>query len=78
MKKFILLILTTLLMVGCLDDRPTEIKDGSAIVTIDSCEYISSYTYYGHFVYSHKGNCKYCAKRRKQELKKLAEQLKEK
>lgn len=76
MKKFIPLILTTLLMVGCSDDRRVEIKDGAGIVTIDSCEYIRSYTYYGHFVYSHKGNCKYCAERRKQELKELVEQLK--
>ena len=76
MKKYILLALTTLLMFGCSDDRPTEIKDGSDIVTIDSCEYIRSYTYYGHFVDSHKGNCKYCAERRKQELKELVEQLK--
>lgn len=65
-----------MLMVGCLDDRPTEIKDGSNIVTIDSCEYIRSYTYSWNYVYSHKGNCKYCTERRKQELKELAEQLK--
>lgn len=76
MKKFILLALISLLMVGCSDDRPVEIKDGTGIVTIDSCEYIRNYTYYGHFVYSHKGNCKYCAERRKQESKELVEQLK--
>ena len=78
MKKLILLALTTLLMVGCSDNRPITIKDGSDIVTIDSCEYIRSYTYYGHPVDSHKGNCKYCAERRKQELKEFVEQIKEK
>ena len=40
-------------------------------VVIDSCEYLigngrESYTGYGYL--SHKGNCKYCAERRKREL----------
>lgn len=40
-------------------------------VIIDSCEYLmgrdgNGYTGYGYL--SHKGNCKYCAERRKREL----------
>ena len=41
-------------------------------VVIDSCEYLigSVSTGYGGYSYlSHKGNCKYCAERRKHELK---------
>ena len=41
------------------------------VVVIDSCEYLigsgrESYAGYGYL--SHKGNCKYCAERRKREL----------
>ena len=45
------------------------------IVKIDSCEYIYSDS---RSRPTHKGNCKYCTKRRKQELKKLVEELKKK
>ena len=43
-------------------------------VVIDSCEYLigsgrESYAGYGYL--SHKGNCKYCAERRKRELQNL-------
>lgn len=75
MKKFILLALATLLMAGC-DERPVEIQDGERIAVIDSCEYIANTTYYGYIAYAHKGNCKYCAQRHKQELRELVEQLK--
>lgn len=44
-----------------------------SIIKIDSCEYICS-----HYRFAHKGNCKYCAERRKQELKELIEELKKK
>lgn len=86
MKKLLLLALTAMMMVGC-DDRTTaEIEEakrlsGFNIVVIDSCEYLikedaRGYAGYGYF--AHKGNCKYCAERRKQELKELVEQLKDK
>jgi hypothetical protein len=44
------------------------------VVIIDSCEYLigsisTGYGGYGYF--SHKGNCKYCAERRKRELQNL-------
>lgn len=37
------------------------------LIKIDSCEYINA-----DFRLAHKGNCKYCAERRKQELKKIS------
>lgn len=42
------------------------------VVVIDSCEYIIGSEYapsQGYGYMSHKGNCKYCAERRKRELK---------
>lgn len=43
------------------------------VVVIDSCEYLIgsiSEPYAGYGYLSHKGNCKYCAERRKRELQK--------
>lgn len=78
MKKIIPLALAALIMVGC-DYTPTHhtTSDGKRVVFIDSCEYIKYSNGYGVH-YSHKGNCRFCAERRKQELKDLVEQLKEK
>ena len=76
MKKIISLAFAVLMMVGC-DDKPSVNVDGGNIVTIDSCEYISRPTYYGFPVYSHKGNCRFCAERRKQELETLVKQIKD-
>lgn len=75
MKKIILLILTTMMMVGC--DEPKSINhiEGFNIVKIDSCEYIEQYTYM-HLIYIHKGNCHFCKERRQKELEELVEQLK--
>ena len=77
MKKIILLVLTALIAVGC-DDVKTyhTTKEGAVVAIIDSCEYIKNYTYGGCVTYSHKGNCRFCKERRKQELKELVEQLK--
>lgn len=46
--------------IGCdFDSESVPVKNFSYdIVVIDSCEYIRSYTVYGHYVASHKGNCK--------------------
>ena len=44
------------------------------VVVIDSCEYLigkSGADYQGFGYLSHKGNCKYCAERRKRELQNL-------
>ena len=45
------------------------------VVVIDSCEYLIGHDFAGYRGYgylAHKGNCKYCAERRKQELKRLS------
>lgn len=78
MKKFILLALTALMMVGCENERPIKNVGVANVVIIDSCEYISSFTYYGFCVYSHKGNCRFCKERRQKELEELIIKLKEK
>lgn len=70
MKKLLLLALTAMMMVGCGRNKLYELQN-YGITTIDSCEYVT-----GVYIISHKGNCKYCAERRKQELKELVEQLK--
>ena len=75
MKKTILLALTALMMVGCGTEQRVKYKvsDDYIIVEIDSCEYVKYYATYG---FQHKGNCRYCAERRKQELKEMIKELK--
>ena len=84
MKKVILLISTAILLVVCVNsntqnnnvdryvyDDPYVSKE----ITRYGCEYwIYSNSHGGYPV--HKGNCKYCAERRKKEMKELIEQLK--
>lgn len=41
------------------------------VVTIDSCEYIANYTHNGCYVFTHKGNCKYCQKRLEETIRKI-------
>ena len=77
MKKIILSALTALMMVGCEKPKVTTVERVGRTVTIDSCEYIGQHTYL-HEIYIYKGNCRFCQERRKQELKELVEQLKEK
>lgn len=78
MKKLILLALTAAMVAGCTETSEAYIIDGREVVVIDSCEYIRNLQYGGSRSYAHKGNCKFCAERRKQELKELVELLKEK
>lgn len=77
MKKIILLALTALMMVGCIDkdsNGQIALNTGSTnnplIVIIDSCEYVK-----WSYGLAHKGNCRFCKERREKEL---AEQLREK
>ena len=69
--------------VGCKQER---VGRGYSVIIVDSCEYIEKTDDYhvgadfgakAGYV-AHKGNCRFCAERRKQELKELVEQLKEK
>ena len=78
MKKFILLALAALVMVGCdynsnsnIDTKTEGIIYGTVI--IDSCEYIR-----GYYRLAHKGNCRFCKERRQKELEELVIKLKEK
>lgn len=71
MKLIILLTLTALMMMGCEYQNADGSYDTSRSLTmetlvIDSCEYISAYCRLAH-----KGNCKFCAKRRQEELKEI-------
>lgn len=83
MKKIILLAFATLMMAG----RAYEEKntDGTYSLTyaprtyiIDSCEYIGYLSVGPRDVLAHKGNCRFCAERKKQEIDSLVEQIKEK
>lgn len=84
MKKIILLALITIVMVGCVktndkgeiivdDYRGQSSIDNPYIQILDSCEYIC-----WHSRMAHKGNCKFCEKRRQKEMKDLLNKLKEK
>lgn len=84
MKKFILLALTALMMVGCEYKTAAEIEEakrlnGFNIVVIDSCEYLKrteTVTYQGYGYLAHKGNCRFCKERRQKELEELVKQIK--
>ena len=59
-------------------DSINEIWHGFHVEVIDSCEYLLRYTerYSGHQGYgqsfmAHKGNCKFCKERRRNEMKDL-------
>jgi uncharacterized protein YcfL len=78
MKKIILLVFATLMMVGCdynsnsnIDTKTEGTIYGTIIV--DSCEYIR-----GIDKLAHKGNCRFCKERRQKELEELVIKLKEK
>jgi len=76
----ILLALTALMMVGCVE-RKYKIESHSSIVIKDSCEYLLTAIAIDKHIYlvmPHKGNCRFCKERRQKELKELVEQLKEK
>lgn len=69
--------------VGC---KQEQIGCDYSIIIVDSCEYIEKTDIFANGTslgtkagyVAHKGNCRFCAERRKQELKELVEQLKEK
>lgn len=83
MKKLILLACTAIMMAGCSNAGAfgNEYKTGD-VVKMHGCEYVVNriYTAYGctNDIYVHKGNCKYCAERRKHEIRELINKLKEK
>lgn len=78
MKKVLLILIISILFTSC--EFPATVEDDieyaedSYIVVIDSCEYIKEHTYCND-IYVHKGNCKYCEQRRKQELNTIIKEL---
>ena len=75
MKKLLLLALTAMMMVGCIENyEQKKLNSEYSVRVIDSCEYILVNRV---GIKAHKGNCKFCAERRKQELKELVKQLKD-
>ena len=84
MKKIILLALLAMMMVGCYEANAYHSKQidlvgdyGITTVEYQGCEYVVMQSHFQkHGTLAHKGNCRFCAERRKQELKKLVEQLK--
>ena len=82
MKKLIMFLFAMMLM-GC-DNTNNEYtapytQDGlrshtvganMCTVVIDSCEYIGT-----RFQLAHKGNCKFCEARRKEEIRKLIDEM---
>ena len=80
MKKLILLALA-FVMCGCSEltttrayenDNETVYYVKKVIYIVDSCEYLIRGS-----EYTHKGNCKFCAERRKKELEELIRKIKE-
>lgn len=67
-----ILALSVLLLAECVP--PPKERDNKGIssywdvIVIDSCEYIYMTNFHQGFL-AHKGNCKYCEQRRKEELK---------
>jgi len=86
MKKIILLALTILMVAGCYQVKAGHGEQINLVgdyqvktIVYQGCEYVVMESYfYKRLVITHKGNCRFCAERRKKELKELVEQLKEK
>jgi len=82
-KKIIILFLLSFLLSSCnfnenknssfkLKNNDNDITfTNYEIIVIDSCEYILYQSTYNYKEITHKGNCKFCAERRKKEILKL-------
>lgn len=75
MKKLILFLALALVMCGCNKHIENTFRVGTNnydVIIIDDCEYLKAGA-----AFTHKGNCKYCAERRKKEQEKLIRKIKE-
>jgi len=73
MKKILIFILGVILMCGCAErghSYDDKMPFPYRVIVIDSCEYIK-----GIDEITHKGNCKYCAARRKAEMEEVMNNL---
>lgn len=83
-KNSILLVFIVFMMVGCYqaeayNNKQIDLVGDYKIKTIvyQGCEYVVMDSHYKmHSIVTHKGNCRFCKERKKQELKELVEQLK--
>lgn len=60
------LLLAAVFLLSCESENSNNVKtdNGYTITVIDSCEYIYKYNGYNRgYMFSHKGNCKFCADR---------------
>lgn len=76
MKKLIILLALAFVMCGCNKHIENTFRVGTVdynVIVIDDCEYLKA-----GMSFTHKGNCKYCAERRRKEQEELIKRLKEK
>ena len=66
MKFLVLLLLSMCMLVSCGMPTKQYYEERVTTIVIDSCEYLAGTE---HFEFTHKGNCKFCAERRKKEIK---------
>ena len=75
MKKPILLLALAFVMCGCNKHVVNTFRVGTVnydVIVIDDCEYLKSGA-----TLAHKGNCKFCAERRREEQEELISKIKE-
>ena len=91
MKKLILFTLLAIIMAGCSEPSTQQSQQEVVkrhpkyeIAIIDSCEYIVCYSIggdraitYTRPIYIHKGNCSFCAERRRKEQEELIRKIRE-
>lgn len=75
MKKLLILAIIPIL-IGCVFSDGEDVS--RKVIYLDSCEYIQYWTSNYSSNIEHKGNCKFCSQRRKQEMIEVLEQLKDK
>jgi hypothetical protein len=73
MIKNLLLVLTTIMILGCDSQNPDGTYSTSLYKTyvIDSCEYIGYANSSQYDFLAHKGNCRFCQERKDKETKAL-------
>ena len=75
-----------MIMVGCYEANAYRIKKidlvgdyGITTIEYQGCEYVVMQSHFQkRGILAHKGNCRFCVEHRKQELKEMVEQLKNK
>lgn len=75
MKKLILLLTLAFVMCGCNKHIENTFRVGNVnydVIVIDNCEYLKAGA-----AFTHKGNCKFCAERRRKEQEELIHKIKE-